>query len=290
MGWAGFPDAQVEQKLFSWQGAAMTKPLIHVMFGASAAGTLRQELRKADRKTKVVFPYDDFSFGPINPPDAIARMRWVHQELDLDWAEAVAQNQRFLAASLSGDVSPLVWISRRDARDYSGFLWWLAHLRSAPCDIIDATELTIVSPDSGGQAKPPWLAVSLGVLTADKMITLLDRKVPLDQAQRSEYMEVWRRLVAENAPLRVFDGSELTSAPITFFDSLVLSHATTNWLKTSKVVTESLIESWEGDRRPTNHVVLEARVRALARAGALEWRGDLLNMHQCEVRIAGVGP
>ena len=83
----------------------MTKPVLHVVFGPSAAATLRQALAKAGREDGVVCPYDNLSFGPINGAGAEARIRWVTEELGVaEWDEVVAYTEPFIAASLSVDV------------------------------------------------------------------------------------------------------------------------------------------------------------------------------------------
>ena len=263
----------------------MTKPVLHVLFGPSAEGSLRDGLAAAGRQDQVVCLYDDLSFGPINPPDADARIEWIEEELGYtEWDDVTAATRPFLVASLSPDIRPVAWFSRRDAHLYTGFLWWLWQLGDAPCDVIDVTELMVVHSGKDGKPRPPHLAVSPSLLLPDEMSNLLDRAAPLSPATRRHYRDLWERLTIENAPLRVLDEAGLVSAPITFFDSLILSCATPTWLKMARVVGDALARSWEGDLHQTGDLVLAARVRALAKAGTLEWRGDLSSMHKCEVR------
>ena len=59
----------------------MRKPMLHIVFGESAAGTLRLALRQAGRDDTVSSFYDNLSFGPINPPVAIERAAWTRTEL-----------------------------------------------------------------------------------------------------------------------------------------------------------------------------------------------------------------
>ena len=181
----------------------------------------------------------------------------------------------------------MAWISRRDACNYAGFLWWLWQVGEASCEVIDVTELMTVGHDPSGQPRPPQLVISPSLLLPDEMLDLLDRAVPLAPGARRQYLDLWQSLMAENAPLRVLGETGLVSAPITFFDPLILSCASTTWLKMARVVGAALARSCEGDLYQTGDLVLAARVRALADAGALEWRGDLSSMHHCEVRLAG---
>ena len=257
------------------------------MFGASAAASLRKGLAQAGRKEKVVCLFDDFSFGPINPPDPLARIHWADIQLGCsDWAAVVAATQPFLAASLSGDVHPVAWYSRRDAREYSNFLWWLSQLNYGQCDAIDLTDLKITRPGYEGQGAESTSVVSASLLLPKELIDLIDTSCLLPSDRRCRYVNDWIRLTNEDAPLRVLDKMNLVSAPITFFDELLLSCADHSFRKMARVVGTALAKVWESDLHQAGDIVLAARVRALVEAGALESRGDLAEMRFCEVRLA----
>jgi hypothetical protein len=197
------------------QVSAVTKPVLHVLFGPSAEGSLRKGLALAGRRDQIVCLYDDLSFGPINPADADLRIRWVEEELGYtEWDDVTAATAPFMAASLSADVRPVAWFSRRDAHHYAGFLWWLWQLGDAPCDVIDVTERMVTYSGKDGKPRPPHLAVSPSLLLPDDMSDLLDRAAPLEAAKRRHYRDLWQRMMSENAPLRVIGESGLVSAPI----------------------------------------------------------------------------
>lgn len=90
----------------------------------------------------------------------------------------------FLAASLSPDIRPVAWFSRRRAHDYAGFLWWLWQLGDAPCEVIDITDMTFTYHGKDGKPRLPNLAVSPSLLLPEHMANLLDRAAPLDPAER----------------------------------------------------------------------------------------------------------
>jgi len=178
------------------------KPLLHVLFTPSGAGTLRQTLARQGRAEQVACPFDDFSFGPVVAGDA-ARVAWIEEELgSTSWESVVADTAPFLRGSCSNDVLPVVWISRRDTRSYAGFLWWLSHLGDAPCKIIDVTDLTV---GGAGRDTAPWLAISPSALVPEEMARLLDTQTNLDAAERGKHQTRWKQLLYENAPLRVLE-------------------------------------------------------------------------------------
>ena len=259
------------------------KPLLHVLFTPSGAGTLRQTLAQQGRAEQVACPFDDFSFGPVGTGDA-ARVAWVEEELGFtDWEGVVADTAPFLEASCSNDVLPVAWISRRDARSYAGFLWWLSHLGVAPCRIIDVTDLMV---GGAGTDMAPWPAVSPAALVPEEMARLLDTQRDLGAVERGEHQDRWRQLLSDNAPLRVVDrDGSLTSAPISYFDPLLLSCATSAWQKMARIIGEALASFLDDGVHQTGDLVLYGRACVLAEGGSLEWRGDLSSMQACELRL-----
>lgn len=118
------------------------------------------------------------------------------------------------------------------------------------------------------------------------MAHLLDTQRPLADDQREEHLALWQKLRYENAPFRVIgEDGRLTSAPITFFDSLLLSCAQPDWWKAARIVGHALCEQWEACVEQAGDMVLFACLCRLAENGALEARGDLSRMATCEFRL-----
>jgi hypothetical protein len=262
----------------------MSKPLLHVLFSPSAAGTLRHVLASLGRSDRVMCTYDDVSFGPITA-DASARVAWVEEELGVTgWADVVEGDAPFLATSCAPDVLPVAWISRRDSRSYAGFLWWLSYLGDAPCRIIDVTDLRLRG--DGTEVSRGWLALGPSAIPAEEMIPLLGTEVDLGPLARAEHHARWRALTAENAPFRMIDAAgRLVSAPVTAFDPLILSCATRKWQKMARIVGEAMGAEWEGGVHNAGDLVLFSRLDALVDTGALAWRGDRSSIHDCELRL-----
>jgi hypothetical protein len=112
---------------------------------------------------------------------------------------------------------------------------------------------------------------------------LFGRAEMLTSVLRAMYRELWRHLKAENAPLRVLSEGELVSEPLSFFDPLLMSYATPQWKKASRIIGEALAHDLE--TLQTGDLVLSARVRSLVKAGRLESRGDLAELRRCEIRL-----
>jgi Protein of unknown function/Domain of unknown function (DUF1835) len=263
----------------------MSQPTLHVAFTSSGAESLRQALMDAARDDQVIACFDNLSFGPINPPDSSLRASWVQDELGwTGWGEAAPEPERFWHEALSPDHRKVAWLSRRSAMEYAGFLEWLWRLGDDLCEIVDLTDLKVFR----GQM-PATLVVSLGIVSPKQINDnrLFDQAKTLPATARNEYQSLWRQLRAENAPLRVLADDTLVSAPISFFDPLVMSHVTDEWRKVARVVGHALCSQMDDQIFQTGDLFLAARVNALVEAGRLELQGrSALEMHHSEVRLA----
>jgi hypothetical protein len=264
----------------------MPSSTVHIVFGESAGGSLRQALRSMKRKDRVLALNDDLSLGPIDPAEPRARRAWIAEELGYKVGEAlVARVEGFWENALAPAQRWIVWTSRRSARDYTGFLEWLWRLGDQPCDIVDLTDTRFPDRCAEGPAGYLSLVISPGILSPDQIVAmgLVDRAQPLAPAPRARYRDIWSRLRTENAPLRVISETGLSSAPITFYDEELLSYAVRHWRKVARIVGEALTSQEEFSR--CGDLLLAARMRALANAGRLEARGNPLKMRFSEVRL-----
>ena len=273
----------------------MAPPTLHVVFNMSAAVDLRKALVLVGRNDRVIAFPDNLSFGPIDPPDSAVRAAWDEAELGYTgWEEITPGIQQFWAAALDVDARCVAWTSRRSAQDYAGFLEFVWRLDDRPCDVVDLTETVVARPDKDGQASPPHLALSLALLPAYQIIEnkLFDLARPLTTGDRAAYRAMWQKLRSENAALRIISADlALTSAPISYFDVELLSHVTERWQKVAMVVGKTMMKVWDDPILNVSDLVLASRIRALAAAGRLEAKGDLMRMGFSEIRLpSGADP
>jgi uncharacterized protein DUF3658 len=190
-----------------------------------------------------------------------------------DWNGLTDDEERRWNDRLFPNGRKIAWLTRRSAREYAGFLDWLWRLGDERCDVVDLTDVTIsYDPEDG----PPRqrLAFGLGMLAPDTICEhkMWDLAEPLDATARAQHLDLWRRLRSENAPLRVIDNHELVSAPMSFFDSSLISFVTENWQRVSRIVGQCLASGTD-DSLPVNDLLLRARINALVESGCLEIRG-----------------
>jgi hypothetical protein len=271
----------------------MTVPALHIVFNMSAAGDLRKALTQAGRTDEVIALCDDLSFGPINPPEASLRTRWVETELGYDWAEVGNKADTFWDSAFSGQRHRIVWTSRRSNQEYVGFLEFVWRLDDIPCEFIDLTEVTLTRRDPKGKSHAPALVGSLALIPADDIAEnkLWDLAQNLTAEMRDAYRAKWANLRTENAALRVLDAAlELVSAPISFFDQHLLSRTERRWLKAARIVAEVMASFWRDSRRQVGDLILASRLGVLVDSGLLEGKGDLSQIRFSEVRLPPQAP
>jgi uncharacterized protein DUF3658/uncharacterized protein DUF1835 len=268
----------------------MTQTVLHFVFTPSGAGCLVQALRKAGREDdQVIAAFDDLSFGPINPVDSSSRAKWVENELGrIDWIDIPTKLERLWDDALFPDNRKVAWLTQRSAMEYAGFLEWLWRMGDAPCEVVDLTEIKVSHRPEHGPPRPPRLAMSVGWLHHDAICRekLWDLAEPLHETARGRYHDLWQQLRSENAPLRVIEGGKLVSAPISYFDPMLMSYVTDDWQKVARVVGEALVSRMDDCIIQPGDIFLTGRINALAESGRVEIQGgSAFEMHDSQVRL-----
>jgi Protein of unknown function len=173
--------------------------------------------------------------------------------------------------------------------EYAGFLDWLWHRGDTPCDLVDLSDVRISYPGDDGSTLQKTLLVSLGLLSPDTIAhnRLWDLAEPLRATERLRYRKLWDQLLSENAPLRVLDGDKLVSAPMTFFDDMLVSLITEDWQKATRIIGMAIAHEMDEEVLQSNDAFLASRLNAMGKDARLEVRGDpTRDIHLCEVRLA----
>lgn len=263
-----------------------SQPVINVTFGMYADNTLREALKQAGRHECVVRLWDDLSLGPIDPPDPTTRRAWAKEELGLHshHRHIFAEKNNAWEAALSIPGRRIAWVARRMPDEYCGFLEWLRRLGDTPCDIIDLHDVTFDWHMSDGTVERAEVH-SVVHINAEHIRdnAFWDLARPLSSQERQRYLALWDKLRAENAPLRVLEDDALTSAPISYYDDLVLADTEEKYFrKVARIVGSAL--GWARDTPRARLYVFHARVNKLVQMGVLEAKGNIAQMRYSEVR------
>ena len=257
----------------------MSKSTLHVVFSQSAAGALQEGLANAGRDEEVIGLQDNWSEGPIDSAELDARLDAVEDllEIEIDNTDRTSIDT-FWREALDTTRRRVVWFSQWSTMEYCGFLEWLRRNGQAHFELINLTDALL--PDLRKSEKVyPVQCVSLLCGEHFASNELWDLAVAPHPQSLSNWMDLWRKLQTENAPLRVMTPEGLISAPIDYFDEQLLKHATADWAfdrrMVGQVLGDMMFESFrERGVFQCGDLVLFARVRALVEQGKLEGLGD----------------
>ncbi|AZO32533.1 DUF1835 domain-containing protein [Mesorhizobium sp. M1B.F.Ca.ET.045.04.1.1] len=264
------------------------KPIVHVVFNMSAAGSLGQALGQLGVDQAVIGLPDDLSLGPINPPAADLRGQWMEETLGDDGFGDYGQRaDLFWDRATDRNVTPVAWVCWRSAMESAGFLEFVWRIGGSPFRVVDITQVEFASR-AGRPGPSTWHAKSFGFVPSDSIVTagLLDSQIVLSELQLQAYRDHWERLRTESAPLRVVGDQGLQSAPMTHFDDVIASQVTSEWRNCARVVAQSLGAILDQGFWQCGDLVLWSAVRRLVDEGVFEMKGDGMVMRENHVRLS----
>ena len=246
----------------------MARAALHVVFGSSPAGIVRQALSELGRRERVLDLMDNLSLGPIASDDPEVRGSWLDKELgQYDWQEIVREDANLPIKTIAEQNCLVAWYAPNRAESFAGFQWWLSQIDGGPVSIMNVPDLHFHGTDA--------------------MMKLIDQEVDLSDAERERHQAEWQTLITENAPLRIVQDGCLLSVTLEYFDDLIVGFVSNEWRSTVRVVGDAF--STIGIK--TGHFIDDlftcSRLRALAGSGAIEWDGDGSDMRGCKVRLVG---
>lgn len=243
----------------------LDNPRLHIVFGLSPAGILRQALSSLGLREQVLDIMDDLSLGPIACGSLEGRAEWLTSELGTyHWLEVLRRDAELPARSSEGNRHVVAWYAPNRADSLAGFMWWLSQMGLTKISIMRVPDLSFK-----------------GVVA---MMKLVGQQVPLADDERASLQSEWRALRSENALLRVFQNGRLQSASLDYFDNLILDFASCEWRPAMRVVGDA----FSTISLDTGHFIddefTSSRLRALAGSGVIEWDGDLIDVRGSRVR------
>jgi len=244
--------------------------MLHILFSASAAGTLKQVLTVRGSRDEVVGLDDCLAMGPIATGDPAERAAWLdaHAPNPFRWDWIVETARNFLSQIQAWRGERLVWIAPQSACEQCGLQYYFEQVPEAaagPMVIADG-------PLSAGWRHSPPLG--LGELPAELMAGLLDQAPRREWPREKASGDLWRRLRGEDGLLRIVEQGALRTVAEDHFDTLLLGHCSGNWQKWSRVVGHAMMDAMEQGHH-TGDAFYPWRLRELVRHGRIACRGEL---------------
>lgn len=267
---------------------------IHIMFGDSAAGSLKHMLSETSIHEEHVISFSDaFSIGPIQnlETDEGQKMRqqWLSRNLnayDLYFEEgylpAFRQSMEELQ-SIPKEMPITIW-KANNAHEHIGLCFILTLLQGrSNVRVINTSEAhkALFSKEEAiratGELAPKKLAAMYETYKTASL---------LEEAVRNELEKEWKEFSKRTEVLRIWEDNKVVSVTEDYFDTFIIEcakriGAEKSFYKSAKIIGEVLIhlEQYVGDD------FLEYRLRMLIKQGVFEMEGSLKAMRYYSVKL-----
>jgi hypothetical protein len=273
--------------------------MIHIVFNESEVSLMQQVIELDETLAgEVIQVRDDFAVGPLAGLDTEegwnARLEWWKGQLQgspYKWDDTVnsfddRKTVQEIKDKLDANAEEQVWIwMGQNQHDVTGYYWLMPQFRNyqGRIFVLYMNNLPFIN-EKGHIFYPSWLheIPAKEFLKAKKLarpITLSEFEVDPDE---------WKKLVEENAPVRILEGGKkIVGKGEDFYDNEVLKNITTEWQKATRVLSNTLHRM----KIKTGDTFLMKRMKQLIAEGKIETTGDTeKGWKDFDVRLAGKQP
>ena len=265
----------------------------HIVTGDIAAGPLNIALgTEPSMKGQVVVMKDVLSVGPLQKEEGqkFAELRGAF------WQEVVINDKNpivvddlerlsevSIALANEPDAKAWIWIAPWPA-DVCTYHWALKYLGQYMGRLFVINIAGLPFLDEQGKV---FFPKSIGEIQPKELVKARKLARAVTPAELEVDGEEWRKLVKENAGIRIHEGGKrLTSKSEEHYDNQLISFCSHQYQKASKVVSQALARY----NVPTGDLYLGWRLRKMVESGRLELQGDVTKaLKDFEVKMPGDG-
>lgn len=240
-------------------------PFIHVTSGDSAAGSVRETLRKLGRHEEVVALRDSLDAGPLHDVDsgAAARIAWwdriyVKPRLRASERRAIDEGPKWRDLVTSGK-GIVVWHGPHIAERLVLLraCWYLRHTADR------VSEVRFAPPES---KRLPAFYGAVGCTPIQVGAQRWEQRARV--AHVAELAAEWERLRSAGEGFRFLEDDRVVLRPVNSLDAAILGACTGEWRSPWRAIAKVIADT------ATSDLVLAWRLRELIAAGAIEGRGE----------------
>jgi hypothetical protein len=256
--------------------------IYHFVVGDFAAAPLSEAVSLEPAMAgEVVVLRDILHVGPLDKTQAAEEVAGFSEMRSNFWRDVAPNEKNPVTVD---DMERLLDVSKKMYEDETAQAWfWMA---PGPADVCAYYwSLPYLSKHVGRLylvhiAGLPFLDENGKVFFPKNISNILPKELvkarrlarPVTPAEVEVDTEEWRRLTAENAPVRTHEGGKkIVSREEAYYDSQLIGFCTPQFQKASKIVSQVLSKY----QNPTGDLYLGWRLRKLADAGKLQLQGDV---------------
>ncbi|RFS26497.1 DUF1835 domain-containing protein [Chitinophaga silvatica] len=278
--------------------------LIHLVFGQASVPVLEEAIAMDEKMIGEILCFeDDLSVGPLfilDTPEGRANRKIFWQQLAgieipaaeetvattpaVETTEDTEDIDRFrtLKARLKEDPELEVWIwAGQNARDVSGYYWLVNQLYdfSGRIHIIYLNNLPFLN-----EKNAVYYPTHLHQILPKEFLKAKKLARPISLAEYELDGDEWRRLMNENAGIRLLEGGKkLKGEPTLFYDKELLAQSGKEFVKAWKVVQQVTGKL----KYPVMDQFLGWRLKELIKEEKLQSRGELKTIRDFEIKLPG---
>jgi hypothetical protein len=262
---------------------------IHVANGDSAAHSLTEALRRAEREDRVIMLRDDLAVGPLRDVDdsVLARAAFWRQVLNsaIDFEDELEEELAVLARLARGDAQIVVWHGQ-SAADQLTLRRVAYHLRNAPQRLNEAKvfhdDLKIGSDDRDAEyIGRDDRATAVGMFSPKQLLAKLPSAAPISVLRISRLALEWQEAKHAHADTRRLRDNMLVSGTWLDVDEALLDLAGPEWKPAREIAGAAMAQRFDF---MLSDSIAFWRCRELVTAGRLKIRGTPSDIVQAELR------
>lgn len=270
--------------------------MIHVVFEEANIEALRKSFAlDTTLEGEIISIKDDYAVGPLADIFSVEgienRHQWWREVLKdghyhgtaddghVDDSKEVAE----LKAKLQENAEEVVWIwAAQNKHDVSGYYWLMSQLKDyqGRIFILYLNNLPFIN-EKGNIFYP----TSLFQIQPKEFVKAKKLARPITLSEFEIDPDEWGKLCREDKGVRLLEGGKkLIQKGYDYYDKELMAFISKDWVKASKF----FLQYYSKAKDTTGDAYLLWRLKKLIEDGKVEMQGNLLNMKEFEVRIAGV--
>ncbi|MFA9394959.1 MAG: DUF1835 domain-containing protein [Halodesulfovibrio sp.] len=251
----------------------MMKQTKHIIFGPSAAGSLRYIINEYRLNQDVISINDDLSNGPLQTiEDRIEFGKKLINSIDPDDEEFA----KYVELAIKS------WPSPENFTDCKVILW---HCENAPEQLMlqmavkqlqDFEELYEVALDNKIS-----LARGTGEYTPEKLGSFIGTETKISLERKHELIRNWNQTVQQNGTLRIWKNEAVVTVDERYYDALLLHNCKNEFVNAARIVGETLGST----DQLLSDTWLNYRLLQLVEMHKIQARGNLKQLRSFEVSL-----
>lgn len=261
---------------------------IHIVFGDSAAGILKCFFSENENKYKgeVICFREDYSIGPLYDIETEVglenRIKWIEKiikQLYLDDyfvdIETLYKTTYEGIKNIDSDLKIVIWYGE-SASELVGLSYLVSVLKNKSIYKINVSRFEM-NDYSGNKYKPR----SLGECNLNQLESLILTMEEIESEELNKISKCWENLKISKENLRILEGNTIVGVDEDYYDNDILSNCSFNYKKTARVIGDTMGKS----KQFIGDTYINYRVRKLIEMNRLEYRGNLKNMREFDIKI-----